>query len=67
MLDRRDLAGTVRSYLREALADDSDREEMLRLADELLGDLGEPAITEGGDILPPRRRQRRAAKPRLAG
>jgi hypothetical protein len=30
------VAGTVRSYLREALADDADREELLRLAEELL-------------------------------
>ena len=35
-IDRRDVAGTVRSYLREALADDADREELLRLAEELL-------------------------------
>jgi len=35
-IDRRDVAGTVRSYLREALADDADRDELLRLAEELL-------------------------------
>jgi len=35
-IDRRDIAGTVRSYLREALADDADRDELLRLAEELL-------------------------------
>jgi exonuclease SbcD len=35
-IDRRDVAGTVRSYLREALVDDADREELLRLAEELL-------------------------------
>jgi exonuclease SbcD len=37
-IDRRDVAGTVRSYLREALADDADRDELLRLAEELLGE-----------------------------
>ena len=37
-IDRRDVAGTVRSYLREALADDPDREELLRLAEELLAE-----------------------------
>ena len=37
-IDRRDVAGTVRSYLRQALADDPDREELLRLAEELLGE-----------------------------
>lgn len=41
-IDRRDVAGTVRSYLREALADDPDRDELLRLAEELLA---EPAGT----------------------
>jgi exonuclease SbcD len=37
-IDRRDVVGTVRSYLREALAEDPDREELLRLAEELLGE-----------------------------
>jgi exonuclease SbcD len=37
-IDRRDVAGTVRSYLQEALADDPDREELLRLAEELLAE-----------------------------
>jgi exonuclease SbcD len=37
-IDRRDVAGTVRSYLREALADDADRDELLRLAEELLAE-----------------------------
>jgi exonuclease SbcD len=37
-IDRRDVAGTVRSYLREALADDPDREELLRLAEDLLAE-----------------------------
>jgi exonuclease SbcD len=50
-IDRRDVAGTVRSYLREALADDADRNELLRLAEELLaGPAG--AVRER----PPRRR-----------
>jgi len=35
-IDRRDVAGTVRSYLQEALAEDPDRDELLRLAEELL-------------------------------
>ncbi len=38
-IDRRDVAGTVRSYLQEALAGDADRDELLRLAEELLADL----------------------------
>jgi len=46
-IDRRDVAGTVRSYLREALADDADRDELLRLAEELLAGLGEPARPAG--------------------
>ena len=37
-IDRRDVAGTVRSYLREALADDADRDELLRRAEELLAE-----------------------------
>jgi exonuclease SbcD len=37
-IDRRDVAGTVWSYLQEALADDPDREELLRLAEELLAE-----------------------------
>jgi exonuclease SbcD len=37
-IDRRDVAGTVRSYLQEALADDADRDELLRLAEELLAE-----------------------------
>jgi exonuclease SbcD len=37
-IDRRDVAGTVRSYLREALADDPERDELLRLAEDLLAD-----------------------------
>lgn len=37
-IDRRDVGGTVRSYLREALADDPDRDELLRLAEELLAE-----------------------------
>jgi len=44
-IDRRDVAGTVRSYLREALAEDPDRDELLRLAEELLA---EPAGTARG-------------------
>jgi exonuclease SbcD len=35
-IDRRDVAGTVRSYLQDALKDDPDRDELLRLAEELL-------------------------------
>jgi exonuclease SbcD len=50
-IDRGDVAGTVRSYLREALADDADREELLRLAEELLA---EPA--GAAREWPPRRR-----------
>ncbi len=65
-IDRRDVAGTVRSYLREALAEDSDREELLRLAEELLGDLGDPAAATDADARP-RKRRRRAVKPRAAG
>ena len=37
-IDRRDVAGTVRSYLREALADDPERDELLRLAEDLLAE-----------------------------
>jgi DNA repair exonuclease SbcCD nuclease subunit len=37
-IDRRDVAGTVRSYLREALVDDPERDELLRLAEELLAE-----------------------------
>jgi exonuclease SbcD len=50
-IDRRDVAGTVRSYLREALADDPERDELLRLAEELLA---EPAGAARGR-LPARR------------
>ena len=34
--DRSDVAGTVRGYLQEQLADDPDAEQVLALADELL-------------------------------
>jgi exonuclease SbcD len=52
-IDRRDVATTVRSYLREALADDADRDELLRLAEELLaGAAGavreRPALSRAG-------------------
>lgn len=40
-LDRRDVPGTVRSYLRMAVKDDPDAEELLQAAEELLREVGE--------------------------
>lgn len=43
-IDRRDLPGTVRAYLSERLQDDPDRDDVLRLAEELLAEQeGAPA------------------------
>ena len=67
-IDRRDVAGTVRSYLREALVDDPDRDELLRLAEELLSGLGEPTALESTTAPRPRvQRQRRLVEPGQAG
>jgi len=48
-VDGRDVASTVRAYLEEALSEDPDREELLRLAEELLTELAvrAPAGTIG--------------------
>jgi exonuclease SbcD len=57
-VDRRDVAGTVRSYLQEALTEDPDRDELLRLAEEMLADLARPARREASGVRP--RKARRA-------
>jgi len=57
----RNVGETVRSYLREALADDPDRDELLRLAEELLADFGEATCPEASALRPRKAKRARAS------